>query len=56
MSLNLERCVLGVYEFNRLAGNYEDITKEKLIAQAKVVVEEAKELLQALVFDEGEVS
>ena len=54
MTLDMENCVLGVYEFNRLAGNYDNITKEKLLAQAKVVLEEAKELLQAIENDEGE--
>jgi NTP pyrophosphatase (non-canonical NTP hydrolase) len=49
----MQECVKGVYEFNSLAGNFDNITYEKLIAQAKFNLEEAQELYDALVNKEG---
>ena len=37
-----------VVEFNALCGRYDSPTKEDLLAQAKVVLEEAKEVLEAV--------
>lgn len=48
MLLELEKCVLEVYEFNKLIGNTENVDRKKLLAQAKVNLEEAKELVDAL--------
>ena len=49
----IEECVLGVVEFNTLAGNFDDVSEENLIAQALVVREEADELFDAVNLKEG---
>lgn len=50
---NIEECVLGVVEFNTLCGNLDAVTEENLLAQARVVQEEAVELFDAVHLKEG---
>lgn len=50
----LDTLASDVFLFNEIAGNFKEVSKEKLVAQAKVVLEESQELLQALVNNEGE--
>lgn len=46
--MNINDCINSVELFNEIAGNLDNITNEKLIAQAKVVAEEGNELLEAV--------
>lgn len=46
-------CIEGVVLFNTYAGNYDNITDERLLAQARVVREEGIELYEALEKREG---
>ena len=49
----IEKCVAGVAEFNVIAGNYQNIGYDTLLAQAKVVREEGIELYNAVHDVEG---
>lgn len=46
-------CYDGVYKFNAVAGNLDNVTDEMLRAQARCVLEEAKELFTAVDENEG---
>jgi len=46
--MGLKECIDGVTLFNEIAGNFSNITNDKLIAQSKVVREEGIELLEAV--------
>lgn len=45
--MTIEECVSGVELFNEIAGNFNLVTQESLVAQANVVEEEGRELLEA---------
>ena len=45
---NLPDLVEGVVTFNTISGNLLDVNSSSLLAQSKVVLEEAKELLDAV--------
>jgi NTP pyrophosphatase (non-canonical NTP hydrolase) len=49
----LKDCIEGVVLFNTYAGNYDNITDEYLLSQARVVREESCELLDAVANNEG---
>lgn len=51
--MNLLECYDGVYKFNSVAGNLDNVSEESLRAQARCVLEEAKELFAAVDEDEG---
>ena len=51
---NLPSLVEGVVTFNAISGNLLDVNSSSLLAQSKVVLEEAKELLQAVSEKEGD--
>lgn len=51
---DIKSCIEGVVLFNTYAGNYDNITTEQLLAQAKVVREEGNELLDAVANNEGQ--
>lgn len=46
--MGIEHCIDQVVVFNDIAGNLDNITQESLVAQANVVEEEGKELLEAV--------
>lgn len=49
----LKECIEDVVLFNTYAGNYDNITDEFLLSQARVVREEGCELLDAVANNEG---
>lgn len=51
---NLPDLVEGVVTFNTISGNLLDVNSSSLLAQSKVVLEEATELLQAVEEKEGQ--
>ena len=51
---NLSGLVEGVVTFNAVSGNLLDVNSSSLLAQSKIVLEEAKELLQAVEDNEGQ--
>ena len=51
--MNLLECYDGVYKFNDVAGNLDNVSEEGLRAQARCVLEEAKELFAAVDENEG---
>ena len=51
---NLPNLVEGVVTFNAISGNLLDVNNSSLLAQSKVVLEEATELLQAVSEKEGD--
>ena len=46
--MNIQDCINDVALFNEIAGNFNLVTQESLVAQANVVEEEGKELLEAV--------
>lgn len=46
--MNIQQCIDQVVLFNEIAGNLDNVTNDKLLAQAKVVREEGIELLEAV--------
>ena len=51
---NLPGLVEGVVTFNTVSGNLLDVNSSSLLAQSKVVLEEATELLEAVEGNEGQ--
>lgn len=51
--MNLLECYDGVYKFNAVAGNLDNVTEDSLRSQARCVLEEAKELFAAVDENEG---
>lgn len=49
----LKKCIEDVVLFNTYAGNYDNITDEQLLSQARVVREEGDELFDAVANNEG---
>lgn len=46
--MDIKYCIEQVEMFNEIAGNLNNVTHDNLVAQAKVVLEEAKELYEAV--------
>jgi hypothetical protein len=51
--MTLLDCYDGVYKFNAVAGNLDNVEEDSLRAQARCVLEEAKELFTAVDENEG---
>lgn len=53
MQNNIKTLIADVHVFNEIAGNYNNVDKDSLFQQAKLVMEEAKELYDAINLCEG---